>query len=251
LRFGFVWGILLTMAIPELDDLPALNRQLEETTPQAILRWAWETFAPNIAATSSFQTQSVPLLHMLWQTVPQMRVFFLDTGFHFSETLAFRDYLTSQWNLNLTILRPKLAPEAFLQEYGELFRDNPRLCCEINKVRPWREAILGLKAWITGIRRDQTVVRRKTPIIAREAGGVYKICPLAAWTGEAVDRYGRDHALPPHPLQAQGYRSLGCEPCTNPISEAEAERAGRWPGQGQTECGLHLPAPLDGRSQSS
>jgi phosphoadenosine phosphosulfate reductase len=229
------------MALAELEDLPALNRQLEEMAPPAILRWAWETFGPDLAITSSFQTQSVPLLHMVWQTVPQMRVFFLDTGFHFRETLAFRDDLASRWQLNLILLRPALDPAAFVQTYGELYRENPLLCCEINKVRPWREAILGLKAWVTGIRRDQTVVRRKTPIIAQEGGGIYKICPLAGWTREAVERYGRDHALPPHPLQAKGYRSLGCEPCTNPVSAADDERAGRWEGQGQTECGLHLP----------
>jgi phosphoadenosine phosphosulfate reductase len=230
------------MARSELDDLPALNRRLEDLAPPEILRWAWETFGPDIAITSSFQTQSVPLLHMVWQTVPQMRVFFLDTGFHFRETLAFRDELVSAWQLNLTILRPALDATAFVQTYGELFREDSRRCCEINKVRPWREAILGLKAWITGIRRDQTVVRRKTPIIAQEAGGIYKICPLVGWTGEAVERYASEHALPPHPLQAKGYRSLGCEPCTNPVSAADDERAGRWPGQGQTECGLHLPA---------
>lgn len=231
------------MAASDLDDLPALNRQLEAATPQAILRWAWETFAPDLALTSSFQTQSVPLLHMLWQTTPQMRVFFLDTGFHFKETLDFRDQLTRAWGLQLINLRPQLTPAEFVEKYGELYRDNPRLCCEINKVRPWREAILGLKAWVTGIRRDQTLVRRRTPVIAQEASGVYKICPMAAWPGEAVERYAQEHALPPHPLQAQGYRSLGCEPCTLPVSPAEDERAGRWAGQGQTECGLHLPAP--------
>lgn len=231
----------MKLAVDELADLPALNRRLEAAAPQEILRWAWETFAPDLAATSSFQTQSAPLLHMLHQATPEMRVFFLDTGFHFAETLAFRDRLTAEWDLNLVVLRPKLTAEAFVQEYGELFRSDPRLCCEINKVWPWRAATRSLRAWITGIRRDQTVVRRQTPIIARVSGGVYKICPLAGWTAEAIRRYAREQALPAHPLQARGYASVGCQPCTAPVTEAEAERAGRWPGQNQTECGLHLP----------
>lgn len=223
------------------ETIEPLSLDLEQKTPQEIIRWAVETFWPDIGMTSSFQTQSVPLLHMIAQVAPQLPVFFLDTGFHFSETLAFRDQLVQELGLNVQTLTPEIGHETFQKTYGYLYRTDPDLCCHINKVEPLQQAMRGLKAWISGIRRDQTAERRQVPIVSRQADGLYKIAPLATWSRKEVWQYLHDHNLPEHPLLRQGYLSIGCAPCTRPVGEGQDERAGRWAGQEKTECGLHLP----------
>lgn len=200
--------------------------------------------------TSSFQTQSVPLLHMVSRVAPQMPVFFLDTGFHFPQTLAFRDRLVADLGLNLKVLKPELGHKGFLQRYGELYRMDPDMCCHINKVLPLRAVSKNLLAWISGIRRDQTPNRSNTPVIARQLDGLYKICPLATWTAKQVWQYSYDHQLPEHPLLAQGYESIGCAPCTRPVFQGENPRAGRWAGNAKTECGLHLPSDAENEERS-
>ncbi len=228
-------------------DLERLNAQFETATTPEILMWAWETLGPGIAATSSFQTQSVPLLHLIALTTPQMPVFFLDTGFHFPETLLYRDRLIETLNLNVQVLTPELGHDGFRIEFGDLYRRDPDRCCHINKVEPLQRAMQGLNGWISGVRRDQTAHRRVTPIVSREANGLIKVCPMANWSRRDVWQYISDHSLPEHPLLAQGYMSVGCAPCTRAIGAGEDERAGRWAGQEKTECGLHTamwPADL-------
>lgn len=217
-------------------EMPAFNSE----EPRSVLTWAWGRFAPSIAATSSFQTQSVPLLHMISIAAPRIPILFLDTGFHFPETLAFRDRLVEQLRLNLQVLEPKMGHDGFLREHGELYRRDPDLCCHINKVEPLRRARAGLRAWISGIRRDQTPDRSNTPVVARQADGVVKVCPLAAWTQETVNRYMEEFGLPRHPLEDEGYLSIGCAPCTRRVRPGEDPRAGRWAESDKTECGLHL-----------
>ena len=231
-------------------DITACNQKLEQQSPEQILSWAWQTFGSQVAMTSSFQTQSVPLLHMVSQVAPEMTIFFLDTGFHFPETLAFRDQLVAELGLNLKVLRPESGHEGFLQKYGELYRHDPDLCCHINKVLPLRAASKHLQAWVSGIRRDQTPARSSTPVLARQPDGLYKVCPLAAWTARQVWQYSYNHKLPGHPLFAQGYESIGCAPCTRPVFQGEDPRAGRWAGQAKTECGLHLPLDTGKGNQS-
>jgi len=218
------------------EELPASAAD----EPTTVLEWAWERFAPSIAMTSSFQTQSVPLLHMISVVAPRMPVLFLDTGFHFSETLAFRDQLVERFGLNLHVLEPRMGHDGFLREHGELYRRDPDLCCHINKVDPLRRAMAGLEAWVSGIRRDQTPERRDTPVVGRERDGLLKICPLAGWSQDAVDRYMEEHDLPRHPLHGCGYMSIGCAPCTRRVRAGEDPRAGRWPNSDKKECGLHF-----------
>ncbi|NOZ49634.1 MAG: phosphoadenylyl-sulfate reductase [Chloroflexi bacterium] len=220
-------------------DIDRINQRLETLTPQDILIWAWETFGPRIAATSSFQTQSVPLLHMIAEVTLQLPVFFLDTGFHFPETLAYRDRLIATYGLNVEVLRAGMGHDDFLRRFGDLYRRDPDRCCYINKVEPLRRAMRGLKAWISGIRRDQTPERRHTPVVSLQDNGIYKICPMVTWTRRDVWKYIADYDLPEHPLLTRGYLSVGCAPCTRPVGEDEDERAGRWSGQAKAECGLH------------
>ena len=173
------------------------------------------------------------------------------TGFHFPETLAFRDQLARLLNLNILNLRPQGDSGRYKRQNAELYRQDPDLCCYINKVKPLQDAKKHLKAWITGIRRDQTTARADTPILSLDQDGLYKICPMATWTREDIWSYINKHQLPSHPLLGQGYLSIGCAPCTRPVINAEDERNGRWPGQSKTECGLHLPITLKDRNGDS
>ena len=230
------------------DDI---NDAFVKSGPQKILKWAWKTFEPKIAATSSFQTQSLPLLHLIAKTVPRMPVFFLDTGFHFPETLAFRDRLTREFGLNVVVLKPQMGHYGFRQRYGELYRSNTDFCCYINKVEPLERAMKEMNGWITGIRHDQTRERSSTPVVSQQANGRYKICPMLHWTQKAVLDYIRKHELPVHPLLAHGYRSIGCAPCTRPVEAGEDDRAGRWADKIKTECGLYLSSNHDNTKEEN
>lgn len=225
------------------SSLATLNERFEQSPPQEILRWAWETYGEGAVMTSSFQTQSLPLLHLLSETAPRIPVLFLDTGFHFPETLAFRDRVAEALDLDVRTLTCKIGHERFRTLHGELHRWAPDRCCYVNKVEPLTEALQGYDVWITGVRRDQNAHRRDTPFLSEGKSGAYKLCPMAAWTAQDAEAYIDRHGLPRHPLTEQGYASIGCAPCTMPARNGEAgggARAGRWKGQEKTECGLHL-----------
>jgi phosphoadenosine phosphosulfate reductase len=197
-------------------------------------------FAPDIALSSSFQTQSIPLLHMATQAMPDIRVFFLNTGYHFWDTLIFREQLGREMNMNVIDLYRDSRWDVFRRRFGrELPVVDPNLCCFIHKVQPMQEALQGLKAWISGIRRDQTKVRAQARILELQEDGLLKVNPLLNWKNADIQAYRAAYDLPEHPLLKKGYRSIGCAPCTRPVQEGEDERAGRWAGLGKTECGLH------------
>ena len=223
-------------------NLNELNARLEKETTVRILEWAWSTFKEDkLAATSSFQSQSLPLLHMISKAAPELTVFFIDTGFHFPETLVFRDRLALEMGLNIKVLKPEIKSSRIQWQSGELYQKNPDLCCRINKVKPLQEAKKKLNAWITGIRRDQTETRENVPIISIDGDGLYKICPMATWTRDDIWSYINEHELQVHPLFSHGYLSIGCAPCTRPVFPGEEERDGRWPEYIKSECGLHIP----------
>lgn len=217
---------------------PQVEFDLESADPRDILAWAWETFGEDVAATSSFQTQSLPLLHMIATTTPDLPVLFLDTGFHFSETLAYRERLTAELGLDVRVLQPELGHRGFRETHGELYRKDPDRCCYHNKVEPLDSAKADLAAWITGIRRDQTAGRAEEAVLSDDSG-VWKICPMLQWTEQDVAEYIRAHDLPVHPLLQVGYPSVGCAPCTRPVVPGESSRMGRWAGFAKIECGLH------------
>lgn len=232
-------------------ELDALNERFASATPDAIIAWAADRFLPRLAATSSFQTQSVALLHMISRVRPDLPVIFLDTGYHFPETLAFRDQLVEWFGLTVRVVRSSVSRAEFLARYGDaLYRRDPDLCCYINKVEPMRRALEVLDAWISGIRRDQTPNRATTRAIERLPDGRLKINPLVTWTHKDLWSYIHRHNLPAHPLFQQGYLSVGCAPCTAPVAPGEDERSGRWAGTGKTECGLHTDALSSPRADS-
>lgn len=217
-----------------------LSEEFENKTPQEILTWAIDEFWPQIAMSSSFQTQSMPLLHMASRTRRDLLVFFLDTGYHFWDTLIFRERIASEWKLNVLDLYRDSRWDVFARQHTRtLPLEDPDLCCFLHKVQPMQKALKDIRAWISGIRRDQTPVRAKARILELQDDGLLKINPLLNWTKGDVYDYIREHKLPVHPLMGKGYRSIGCAPCTLAVGLRDDERAGRWVGREKTECGLH------------
>jgi len=222
------------------DEIRWQAEEFEGKTPQEILEWAIREYGDDIAMSSSFQTQSMPLLHMATRIKPDIRIFFIDTGYHFWETLIFCVRVASDWNLNVIDLHRDSRWDVFVrQNLRNLPLDDPNLCCYIHKVQPMQKAVNSVWAWISGIRRDQTEVRSHAKIVELQDDGLIKINPMLNWTKADVNRYIEEHNLPKHPLLEKGYRSIGCAPCTVAVGDSDSDRAGRWAGRGKTECGLH------------
>lgn len=216
------------------------SERLERRSPEERLAFAVERFGEELLFTSSFGAGSGVLLH-LWSRVARgLPVVFIDTGFLFSETLAYRDLLVSRLGLDLRVVRPAVSTADFLWEHGaDVTARDPDLCCRVNKVDPLAPLRASARAWVSGLRRDQGATRREIPILTREGDGPVKVHPLATMTAADVVEYMRRHGVPEHPLKARRYLSIGCEPCTRPVEDGEDERAGRWAGHAKTECGLH------------
>jgi len=222
-------------------DLNAVNRDLEGATPQDILRWTWRHFRPDTILTCSFQHDGVVLAHMLQDIAPDVSVVFINTGFHFPETLAYRDEIVRRLDLKHFVeLHPVMPREEFARTHGlDLYARDPDLCCQINKVEPLRRHLPGIRAWINGRRRDQVATRRDIHVVEALRDGLHKVNPLAGWNTRDTFYYLEQHGLPTHPLFEQGYASIGCAPCTRPVLAGDDERSGRWAGQNKTECGIH------------
>lgn len=222
-------------------DLQSVNAELGTAAPEAILRWVSDRFPHDkVLLTCSFQHDGVVLAHMLHQIAPAIPAVFIDTGFHFPETLAYRDEIQRRFGIRVVDLKPIMPREAFAQQHGlDLYRRNPDLCCHINKVEPLRRHLPGMQAWVNGRRRDQASTRQAINVVEEYQGGLYKVNPLAGWTSRDTFNYMQRHDIPTHPLFEQGYASIGCAPCTRPVLPDEQERDGRWAGQSKTECGLH------------
>lgn len=190
--------------------------------------------------TSSFQSHSLPLLHIVSRAIPDLPVLFIDTGYHFPETYAFRNEIADDWGLNLVNVRSKTAKNQQIDMDGQfLFSSSPEQCCHINKVEPLDDAMRMYDIWIAGLRRDQTSHRSGLQEEEFQENGLVKYHPILEWNSKMIYDYAQEHSLPKHPLEAKGYLSIGCMPCTNSISE-DMERSGRWYGSKKTECGIHL-----------
>ena len=219
-------------------DLAALNQKFECAPPQAILEWAAREFGDRVVVSSSFQTQSVALLHLISEVVPQLRVIFVDTLYHFPETLAYRDQLVDLLGINVVTVSAEKRQD-FDGEGNPLHRVNPDLCCALHKTAPMSRTMADCDAWISGIRRDQTATRRQSQPVERQSDGLYKVNALLNWTSRDLWTYINRHDLPAHPLFSQGYASIGCAPCTTPPLDPDNPRSGRWSGH-KLECGIHV-----------
>lgn len=228
---------------PDREELSRANERLEDATPQDILLWALGVYGEGLALSVSFGNPAgLILLDMLSRFTDRAQVFTLDTGFLFEQTVRFREETMKRYSLPLEVVTPGLTVAEQVERYGpELYGCKPEVCCEIRKIEPQRRFLADYGAWITGISRDQTPRRADTPVVSyHEYFGVAKIAPLARWTSDDVEEYARRHDVPLNPLFGMGYRSVGCEPCTRPVTAGEDARAGRWSGTEKTECGLHL-----------
>jgi len=199
-----------------------------------------EVFPGDIALVSSFGTEAAVLLALVAEVDPATPVLFLETGKHFPETLAYRDELVGR--LGLTGVRnvePSALDARTLDPDGRLWARNPNLCCYLRKVLPLERALSGFSSWITGRKQYQGGDREALPSIEAASGRI-KVNPLVTWDRAQIAEEYERRGLPPHPLVAEGYASVGCAPCTRPVAPSEAERAGRWAGRDKSECGIHV-----------
>ncbi|GAA1912231.1 phosphoadenylyl-sulfate reductase [Nocardioides marmoribigeumensis] len=225
----------------ELRDLVnAVGAELELAPAEDIVEWAAETFGERFAITSSMG--DAVLAHLASRVVPGIDVVFLDTGYHFAETIGTRDAVELTLPVRMLTIEPAQSVAEQDAEYGErLFERDPDLCCALRKVQPLQDALAGYDAWATGLRRAETHARVIAPVIGwDDRKQKVKVSPLARWTDEQVDRYIARHDVLVNPLQQDGYPSIGCWPCTRRVAPGEDKRAGRWAGQDKTECGIHL-----------
>ncbi|MCS6710873.1 phosphoadenylyl-sulfate reductase [Brachybacterium sp. EF45031] len=210
-----------------------------EELAQEISVWAAETFGDRLAVACSMADATLP--HVVAQHAPGVDVLFLETGYHFPETLTTRDAVAQALPVHVVdVSAPQSVPEQDAEHGPQLWARDPGLCCALRKVAPLRGALAGYDAWVTGVRRDEGPTRAQTPLVTWDEGfGLVKINPLALWTFDEVMAYSRRHGLPENPLLQQGYPSIGCAPCTQRVAPGADPRSGRWAGFEKTECGLH------------
>ena len=214
----------------------------ESWTAEEVLTWAYREFGHEVAISSAFGAEGMVLIDIAARVRRNFRVFTIDTEFLFPETYSLMDHVEQRYGIKIEKVYPLLSPEQQEKVHGAgLWSRNPDRCCEIRKVEPLRRKLAEMRAWITGIRREQTTSRAE----ARKAGwdekfGLIKINPIADWSSQQVWRYIHDHDVPYNPLHDRGYPSIGCWPCTRPVGAGEDERAGRWAGRVKKECGLHV-----------
>jgi phosphoadenosine phosphosulfate reductase len=217
-------------AADDLADAPA---------PE-VIRWAVTAFAGRVCITSSM-TDAV-IIHLAATVQPGIDVIFLDTGYHFPETIGTRDAVAAAYPINLLNITPARTVAEQDAELGpRLYGRNPDLCCYLRKVVPLERALAPYDAWITGVRREETDARSDTRVVEWDAKrAMVKVNPIAGWTQDQVDAYIADHGVLLNPLVDDGYPSIGCATCTLPVKPGADPRSGRWAGTGKTECGLHV-----------
>lgn len=233
-------------------DADALNARFDGVDIDVMLtELLAEDTLKRVGVVSSFGTESAVLLHLLAKADPNIPVIFVDTMKMFDETLAYRDTLIEQLGIkNASVIQPKADVLAAKDENGLRWSWDPDGCCEIRKVEPLARAKDGLDTWISGRKAFQSVTRKNLPRFEIEKGRL-KINPLGDWAKPDLEAYFEKHDLPRHPLEEQGYLSVGCEPCTSKVKPGEDPRSGRWRGWDKTECGIHSPrAPTSGGDES-
>ena len=224
--------------------LPSLD--FEAMSAEDLLRWGHSEFGDELCLTCSWQKQSSVLVHMVTELGLDLAVIELDTQLFFRETYDTRERLVERYGLTLERPEGISVAEQHLREGPNLWERDPDRCCHIRKVEPLERALAPYVGWVAGIRRDQSPSRASTPKLQWSPRyGVWKVNPLADWDEKRVWAYIRVNEIPSNPLHEAGYRSIGCIPCTRPISPDEEERAGRWAGSDKLECGIHTDTQGD------
>ena len=218
--------------VPEFTDeeLAALNVEFERLPAKKIIQWAVDNFAPHLSLSASMN--DAVLIDLATKVDPAIEVVFIDTGYHFPETLETVETVRRRYGLNLRMMTVPHHDE-------ELWRVDPENCCSAVKVGQLDRALAGKAAWMSGLRREEAATRGQAPIVARDLRGLVKINPIATWSDLDVEGYIADHDVPVNPLKLQGYLSIGCQPCTQLPTDPNDPRSGRWAGMSKTECGIH------------
>ena len=231
-------------SVAELRDLVRhAGAELELAPAEVILEWAVATFGERFCVTSSMADGV--LAHLASRVAPGIDVVFLDTGYHFAETVGTRDAVAATLPVNVVTVSPEQTVAEQDASYGkDLYARDPDLCCALRKVRPLEQALADYDAWATGLRRAETRDRVVAPVIGwDEARGKVKVSPLARWSDDRLQRYIAEHDVLVNPLQYDGYPSIGCWPCTRRVDPGDDPRSGRWAGTSKTECGIHSSPP--------
>ncbi|MFI5610463.1 phosphoadenylyl-sulfate reductase [Amycolatopsis sp. NPDC051903] len=216
------------------------EKELAEATAAEALRWTVEQFGDDFIVASNMQ--DAVLIDLATQVKPDVNVLFLETGYHFAETIGTRDAVQTVYpGVNIVNAQAEQSVAEQDAEYGKnLFERDPNQCCFLRKVVPLRSTLSQYSAWVTGVRRVDAPTRANTPIVTwDERNGLVKINPIAAWSDDEFNGYIRDHGILENPLVSVGYLSIGCAPCTAKVEPGQDPRSGRWAGQSKTECGLH------------
>ena len=235
------------------EEMAEANRRFAGKEPQRLLEWAFERFQDQITMASSFGGLSgAAILDMAVKINPSVQVFYLDTDFLFPETYQHKEEVTARYGVIPVALKSRWTPEEQAKEFGaELWKQNPDLCCQLRKVEPNGRALEGHKAWITGLRRDQSKTRSAIDLVEwDDKFELTKLNPLAEWTEAQTIAYIREHRVFYNRLYDRGYKSIGCIQCTRAVKDGEDARAGRWDEFGKEECGLH-EAPEQPATQSA
>ncbi len=223
----------------DVESAARANAELEGATAREIADWAATTFGAGLVAASSMQ--DLVVAHLMSVAKPGIGVVFLDTGYHFQETLDTRDAASRELDITVINATPTQTVEEQDAVHGkDLFARDPNTCCFMRKVDPLARALEPYDAWVTGARRAEAATRSELRTIAwDQLNGLVKVNPLALWTDEDVEKYQAEHNLPRNPLVAQGFPSIGCAPCTRQVAPGEDPRSGRWAGTDKIECGIH------------
>lgn len=230
-----------TVSAPDQEELAEINARLADATPREIIRWGVERYGSRLTMATAFGAEGCILLHLLAEVEPRIRVFNLDTGYQFSETLELRDRIAERYGIEVELVRAETTVPEYEKEHGgPLYVVNSDQCCYDRKIVPLRRALVGYDAWITSIRAEQSKDRAAASVVGLDRKfGLVKVNPILSWSRRDVWAFIETHKVPYNPLFDQGYASIGCWPCTRPVQNGEDERAGRWAGQAKTECGLH------------
>jgi phosphoadenosine phosphosulfate reductase len=214
--------------------------RLANASAEEVVAWAGEEFGLSMAVACSMADAVLP--HLVSRFVPDVDVLFLDTGYHFPETIGTRDAVGAMLPVTIVNVRPVLSVAEQDATYGkDLFRSDPTACCRMRKVEPLAEQLIGYEAWVTGVRREESPTRTNTPLVGWDhTHSLVKINPLAAWTFDDLVTYAHEHSVIVNPLLEDGYPSIGCAPCTRRVEAGGDLRSGRWAGFSKVECGIHL-----------
>ncbi len=224
-----------------MAEFARVSDELESASAEQILAWAAQRYGARLTMATAFGPEGMVIIHLLAKVAPETKIFNLDTGYQFAETLAMKDRIHERYGIDIEFKRPAQS----ITEYeaangGPVYNVEPDRCCFERKILVLRQALQGMDAWISAIRRDQSPDRAQADIVGWDAKfGLAKVNPLCNWTKADVWKLITDEDIPYNPLHDQGYPSIGCQPCTRAVLLGEDERAGRWSGTAKTECGLH------------